>query len=84
MKTFTEFKKHLQETKAKKEYKATDLDKQITQEIDGTFRHLILRTTQLSTKNGLLCYRCSFCDIQILSQPDTDRALILLYQNERV
>ena len=34
MKTFTEFKKHLQETKAKKEYKATDLDKQITQEID--------------------------------------------------
>jgi len=35
MKTFTEFKKHLQETKAKKEYKATDLDKQITQEIDA-------------------------------------------------
>ena len=34
MKTFTEFKKHLQETKAEKEYKATDLDKQITQEID--------------------------------------------------
>ena len=34
MKTFTEFKKHLQETKAKKEYKATDLDKQINQEID--------------------------------------------------
>ena len=35
MKTFTEFKKHLQETKASKEYKATDLDKQITQEIDA-------------------------------------------------
>tara|TARA_E500000178_G_C16670061_1_gene594630 strand:+ start:24 stop:383 length:360 start_codon:yes stop_codon:yes gene_type:complete len=35
MKTFTEFKKHLQETKAGKEYKATDLDKQITQEIDA-------------------------------------------------
>ena len=34
MKTFTEFKKHLQETKAKKEYKATDLDKQINQALE--------------------------------------------------
>ena len=34
MKTFTEFKKHLQETKAGKEYKATDLDKQINQALE--------------------------------------------------
>ena len=34
MKTFTEFKKHLQETKAGKEYKATDLDKQINKALE--------------------------------------------------
>ena len=35
MKTFTEFKEYLQEKKSKSEYKATGLDKQITQEIDN-------------------------------------------------
>ena len=35
MKTFVEFKEYLQEKKSKTEYKATDLDKQITQEIDA-------------------------------------------------
>lgn len=35
MKTFTEFKEYLQEKAAKKEYKSTDLDKQITQELDS-------------------------------------------------